>query len=593
MIPKRIDRKPEVRDNFSDLGRYVAAAKDVGEKLDQFWIVNCDAGAGKDDLELALMEIEATRMAKPDIADKTYHLVVSFRDGDREKLSADDLKDIERNFAEALGYGDHQRVAGTHINTDHWHMHVAINKIHPVTGRCHTPRQDFKTLAKVAREMEQKYGLAIDKGMSNDTDKSPISSRARDYEAKTWQESFERHLVEHKPEIVALATGADGWETLHDGLADFGVELRKRGAGLVFAQTDGGKGRMKASALDRSCSLAALEGRLGPYVPPKVKEHPRPPKQPYKAKPLTRHPATNRLWRTYTQQKKPGFLARTFRPSNWKYLLMAEAYKDPMALVILLTYQELLHALDEATTFRRPSYRPPKAARPALKAWFDASAWKPPQAPWLKGRLDDMNLRAGEDGRTLYPFRDDKGHIWAVRAVDGQGQSSDVGDVSRPGLRHVIDPGAVLGAKGKTFSGPVVITSDALTAALVHQDTGAPVVVVPHDAGIEEIAADLRRRHPDNPTMVVSPGASPQAQLAAQKAGAEYRLVNTAAAQAKLIAEMVGRGQAVTVDHDQAKAMGAFVEDALSPAEARDSQPKRGSAAKGKARGKDGGGLGR
>ncbi len=131
MIPVRIDRDPEVRDDYSHLARYIAAASEKWEKLDQFWIANCDAGVDLADLDTALIEIEATRALKPGIADKTYHLVVSFRPGDREKLTLADLRDIERNFAEALGFGDHQRVAGTHVNTDNFHLHVAFNKVQP------------------------------------------------------------------------------------------------------------------------------------------------------------------------------------------------------------------------------------------------------------------------------------------------------------------------------------------------------------------------------------------------------------------------------------------------------------------------------
>src|SRR5690606_41073424 len=56
-----------------------------------------------------------------------------FRSGDREKLSAETLKDIEAEFAAALGLQDHQRVAGTHINTDNFHMHVAYNLVNPRT----------------------------------------------------------------------------------------------------------------------------------------------------------------------------------------------------------------------------------------------------------------------------------------------------------------------------------------------------------------------------------------------------------------------------------------------------------------------------
>src|SRR3546814_6539433 len=44
--------------------------------------------------------------------------MVSFRD---ERPSPEALRDIEREFAQALGFGDHQRIAGTHINTENFH----------------------------------------------------------------------------------------------------------------------------------------------------------------------------------------------------------------------------------------------------------------------------------------------------------------------------------------------------------------------------------------------------------------------------------------------------------------------------------------
>ncbi|WP_096704149.1 TraI/MobA(P) family conjugative relaxase [Magnetospirillum sp. 15-1] len=596
MIAKRIDRKPEVRDNFGYLGRYVAAAREKGEKLDKFWIKNCDAGAQLQDLDLALIEIEATRQAKPEIADKTYHLVVSFRAGDQARLSEADLQDIERNFAEALGYGDHQRVAGTHINTDNFHMHVAINKIHPVTARSHTPRQDFKILAKVAREMEQKYGLVVDKGMTDGAARDPVSAKARDYEAKTWQQSFERHLVEHKAEIVELVAKAGSWQKLQEGLAEYAVELRKRGAGAVFAQTDA-KGRMKASALDRTCALAALEERLGPYQAPQPKPKDqvvKPPGKPYRAKPMTRHPAQARLWRTYAQQKKPGFLARNLKVGNWKYILLADAHKDPLALCILLTHKELLHTIDELTTFGQPrqprGYRPPSAARDALQAWYKAGTWKPPAATWMRRDLEEMDLRADESGRVLFPFRDQKGYIHGLRAMDVQGQTLDIGDLAKPGLSHVIDPGNDLG-KADPYSGSVVITCDCMAAAVLHKDTGAPIVVVGTDAELASAAATLRDRQPKSRIVVVTTRQTRQGVRAAGLVGGQATVVDNEKAQAKIIADLVGMGRAVPVDLGQAKAMGAFTEDALSSAEALDSQPKRGP--KRVDRGKGDGGLGR
>jgi len=336
--PDKKDKAKPVRDDYTRLGEYIAAAKEKGEKLDKFWIVNCGAGSELADLKTALFEIEAKRFMKPKVKNKTYHLMVSFRPGEREKLSADDLKDIERNFAEALGYTDHQRVVGTHVNTDNFHMHVAYNKIHPVTLKCVTPEKDFFALERVCRAMEKKYGLFVDKGLSDTREHDKAAQKARRFERQTWQQSFEGHLQEHKTEILAAIGGAKTWHQVHGGLAEFDAGLKKRGAGLVFHHLADPRRSMKASSLDRSCSLAALEKRLGPFE--LVKEtakgeewRHRPAKRPYTAKPLFHHPGQDQLWRRYqSQQRQPGFLSRNLHIRNWKSYLLADAHKDALAL---------------------------------------------------------------------------------------------------------------------------------------------------------------------------------------------------------------------------------------------------------------------
>lgn len=352
MIATKIGKKSEVPDNYTRLGEYIAAAEEKGEKLHQFWIRNCDAGTNVEDIDLALLEIEAVRRQKPDIADKTYHLVVSFRSGEQDKLTKDALMAIEAEYAKALGYGDHQRVAGTHINTDNFHMHIAFNKVHPQTLKVVTPHRDFKILAKVSREMEKKYGLAIDPGMTDGKERDPnkLSPAARDYEAHTWQESFQRHVLKHRGEILKSLGKAKNWQEVHKVLAGYDVSLKLRGNGMVLMSPDGQA--MKASQLDRYCSKNKLEERFGMFKarqakPRKNGEHLTKTKLRYKSRPLVRHRDTPALWRRYlstrkTMPRQPSLAVRALR--NWKMFLLIEAYQDPLAMVLILAHQELLRS---------------------------------------------------------------------------------------------------------------------------------------------------------------------------------------------------------------------------------------------------------
>lgn len=355
MIARRLPKDSQIADNFTALGKYIAAAKDKGEKLDRLWIAGCDAGEELGDLDAALAEIEAVRKQKPDTKNKTYHLLVSFRPSDQEKLSSETLKHIEEEFAGALGLSDHQRVAGTHINTDNFHMHVAYNLVNPYTLKMAYPRHDFRALAKTARALEQKYGLAIDPGMTDGKERGRegLSPQAQDYERHTWQQSFQRYMLENKDEILKGIGEAKSWQALHEGLSAHGVTLRKRANGLVFVEAREGKQAMKASAFDRSTSKPALEKRLGPFEPIEKEREAgvvrSMPARRYKARPLLKgHPAMRPLWRRYLTTrravpKRPGIIGRAI--GNWKQFLLAEAYNDPMAIVLILAHREMLNLL--------------------------------------------------------------------------------------------------------------------------------------------------------------------------------------------------------------------------------------------------------
>lgn len=266
MIPKRIDIEPE-NDDFAALANYIAAAKDDGEKLESLWIENCNAGDGIDDLDLAIAEVKSTQaLNQRTKIGKTYHLIISFRD---EHPPLDVLKDIESEFAKALGYAEHQRIVGTHVNTDNFHMHIAINKIHPETLKAHTPLRDFRTLEEVSRAMEQKHGLKVDLGRADKLQPERRPQRALDKEAHTWEQSFDGYVRENKTQLMAVLDQALTWQDLHDGMARFSLELQPHGNGLVIAESNG-KHRLKASSIDRLLSKNALETRFGAFLPPVV-----------------------------------------------------------------------------------------------------------------------------------------------------------------------------------------------------------------------------------------------------------------------------------------------------------------------------------
>ena len=497
MIAKKIPKDPNIADNYKELAHYIAAAKEPGEKLDKFWIANCGAGEKREDLDLALVEIDAVRRLKPDVKDKSYHMIVSFRPGEKERLSDQDLKDIAQSYAKALGFAGHQYVAGTHINTDNFHMHIAFNRVHPETLQLVTPFRDYKILDRVSRQLEKKYGLFVDNGMAQRMDNSAkLSPSARDYESQTWQESFQNHVLGHRDEILKQTAEVKNWQDLHTVLSNYDIKIKKRGNGFVLLGPDG-QG-MKASALDRSMSKAALEKKLGQFKPPVEEQKaaqgkPHRPKRRYKHRPTLRHPSMPPLWRKYLGTRKlvptrSTLLGRSL--SNWKLFLISEAYRDPLAMVFLIAQQELLHLVFGDN---RPT-PVTKLANPALAAWKAAGNWATAKPlSWLaETRSTGRGCRLDDEGNLLVPFKDRNGYMQAVRLYAPDGKSLDIGNERTRGLVHLID------TRKQIESGPVIFSADYADAVKIHDATRRPVVVLADPNDMHQVLKEHQRQYPDS-----------------------------------------------------------------------------------------------
>lgn len=299
MISKHISCKAS-NDNYKRLANYIAAAKHTKkqEKCLLSWCAGC---IDNEDYESSITEVELTQSLNTRTnKEKTYHLIVSLRKEDEGKLTEEDFKNIEQEFAKALGFEEHQRHCGVHINTDNMHMHIAYNMIHPKKLTRHEPYRDYQVRDKVCRELEQKYNLSIDKGI----DKADLSVKLKDssarQEAQTGEESFERYCHNHHDDIMELLGKAQNWQDVHKTFALFGLHLKTSGNGLAIKNSMG-KQSIKASSLDRALSMAQLTQKFGKFEPGKNIENILPTVY-YKKKAAQQHPDIKALWQEFIKQ---------------------------------------------------------------------------------------------------------------------------------------------------------------------------------------------------------------------------------------------------------------------------------------------------
>lgn len=261
--------------SWTRLGAYILDTSHEGEKVAWARAVNCS----HDDPGWAVKHILSTQEQNTrSKSDKSYHLVVSFPEGERP--SREQIEDIEDRLCDAIGFGDHQRVSAVHQNTDNWHLHVAINKVHPITLRNVTPIRDHFRLQAACVELEIKHGLTQEPHTVDFAQRRETKARggAADFEARHGGQSFLAWTQEHaRPALLAAVESGQGWQAVHQVAAAYDLDLKLRGAGLVVSHRSNGRLHIKASDVDRGLSLKALTGRLGPFEPPRAQARAEPP----------------------------------------------------------------------------------------------------------------------------------------------------------------------------------------------------------------------------------------------------------------------------------------------------------------------------
>ncbi len=193
----------------------------------------------------------------------------------------------------ALGYEHHQYMVVAHNDKKHFHIHIMVNKVHPVTLRAPTRYNNWLALDAAARCLEAKYGWAHTPGMTRWDEESqqavPISRSERialrsareqptgaaaQFEHYHDAESLQGYVWrEVAPSIRKLLTRQNvTWEDLHRLLSKAHLRLEKAGSGGYTVLAVDRNIRVKASDVFRNnftgkINRQATETALGPWTP--------------------------------------------------------------------------------------------------------------------------------------------------------------------------------------------------------------------------------------------------------------------------------------------------------------------------------------
>lgn len=431
MIAKIVPIKSLRKSNFSVLVKYLTDPQGKNERIGLVSITNCYT----DELTSAMLEIQNTQeMNRRARSDKTCHLVLSFPEG--ERLSNDQLNEIEERFCEALGFREHQRISVVHDDTDHQHIHIAINKIHPRKLTIHNPYYDYKKVATLCEQIEREYGLTQ---VNHEAQLDKSSRIIQDIEAKAGIESL---LGWIRRECLDDIKRADTWQGLHQLLQNHGLVIKERGNGLVFVSSHGVA--VKASYVDRSLSKPNLIKRLGAFKASAhtVQTTSAQSKQ-YRPRPLQNNIDTARLFERYQQQQaaavswrkeqwltlreqRDRLIERAKKNAKRKRSILKQVQADRLVKKALsaTVSGQFKATLDEIKREYRAAYAQLKTSQRRM-AWLD---WLTVEAKNGNAEaLSVLRARSKKDGRIAgnhlsgYPYQNNQPRNDTVEAVTKDG----------------------------------------------------------------------------------------------------------------------------------------------------------------------------
>ncbi len=165
-----------------------------------------------------------------------------------------------------LGLSEHQSVIVCHNDTEHPHLHVMVNRVHPETGKA-WPKWRYKTrLERSLKTQERELGLQEVPGRLSRVLSfgERLKKRAEGgFDVNALVAWGKDKIGELRQFIRPHFDEASSWNDLEDRVSERGLGIHGKGQGLIFSD---GKGFAKLSQVGgKRHRLAMLEARFGDW----------------------------------------------------------------------------------------------------------------------------------------------------------------------------------------------------------------------------------------------------------------------------------------------------------------------------------------
>jgi hypothetical protein len=160
-----------------------------------------------------------------------YHFTLNWEPGN--KPPEEHMTETARSALRALGYDEHEAVYAVHTDKEHRHIHIVVNRVHPVTGKTHNPDNDQKILQRWAYEYEKGQGnvVCLERAIKYEKDRTLKAEYQRrlSVEIETGKSRESKPRPQWEAEKAAPFPKSKGYQELKAEIAQKVKELSERG----------------------------------------------------------------------------------------------------------------------------------------------------------------------------------------------------------------------------------------------------------------------------------------------------------------------------------------------------------------------------
>jgi hypothetical protein len=234
----------------------------LGDKERVAWTEAYNLADNSESFAISQMQTtaEVSKTLKP-----MYHLSVSWDSGDQP--TREQMFDSAKQILSDLSLSDHEALIVAHNDQDYEHIHIAVNRVHPETGKAWETWKDYHRLEKSLRAIEKQNGWREVPGHHHRLEGQEKPSYGHTLNRSDCERLKKGELPFSK--LILKLAGKDfeqskSWLELHQRLNQKGLTILRGTRGTGGKITDGSE-YANLSSVHRSFSMNRLTKRFGPF----------------------------------------------------------------------------------------------------------------------------------------------------------------------------------------------------------------------------------------------------------------------------------------------------------------------------------------